>query len=222
MKRRLEPEVIAMRAAREFFDGAVVNMGFGIPTLASQYIPEGIRVVFQAENGIMGYGALLTDADKELWDYDLINASAQFVGSAPGMSVFDSTISFGMIRGKHIDITILGGLQVSEKGDLANWRIPGRTGGMGGAMDLALGSKKVIVTMEHTTKEGQPKVVRQCTYPLTARECVNLIITDVAVIEVTQPGLLLKEIAPGWTVDEVQQLTEPKLIVDPDLKNIEL
>ncbi len=222
MKRRLEPEVIAMRAAREFFDGAVVNMGFGIPSLAAAYIPEGMRVAFQAENGVMGYGTLLTDADKELWDYDLINASAQFISPAPGMSVFDSATSFGMIRGKHIDITILGGLQVSEKGDLANWRIPGRTGGMGGAMDLALGSKRVIVTMEHTTKDGQPKVVRQCTYPLTARRCVNLILTDIAVIEVTEPGLLLREIAPGWTVDEVQQLTEPKLIVDPNLKNIEL
>ncbi len=222
MKERLRPEVIAMRVGREFFDGAVVNLGFGIPTLASEYIPQGVRVIFQAENGVLDYGRLLTDEDKDRWDFNLVNGSAQFVSPTPGMSVFDIATSFVMIRGGHIDITVLGGLQVSEKGDLANWQAPGRMGGMGGAMDLAVGSKRVIVTMEHTTKDGEPKILKECTYPLTAERCVNLILTDIAVIEVTEAGLVLKEVAPGWTADEVQELTEPELAVSPDLKAIEL
>jgi len=221
MKQRLDHFTIAMRATREFFDGAIVNLGFGIPSLVSAYVPEGKRVIFHAENGILGYGSPLTDEDRDKWDYDLINATGQFVTSLPGMSFFGVDTSFGMIRGGHIDITILGGLQVSQEGDLANWRVPGRTGGMGGAMDLAVGARKVIVTMEHTNKSGQPKIVEECTYPLTARRCVNLIITDLAVIEVAPDGLLLKEVAPGWTTDEVQQLTEPRLAVAPDLKEIE-
>lgn len=222
MKERLDTFTIAIRAAKELFDGAVVNLGFGIPTLCSAYIPEGTKVIFHAENGVLGYGSPLTEAEKDWWDIDLINASGQFVTPAPGMSFFPIDVSFGMIRGRHIDIAILGGLQVSEWGDLANWRIPGRTGGMGGAMDLATGAKKVIVTMEHTTKSGEPKIVRVCTYPLTAKRCVNLIITDLAVIEVTAEGLALREIAPGWTVDEIQALTEPRLILAEDLRDIEL
>lgn len=222
MKQRLDPFAIAMRAAKELFDGAVVNLGFGIPTLCSAYIPEGTRVTFHAENGVLGYGSPLTEEEKDRWDIDLINASAQFVVASPGMSFFPIDVSFGMIRGGHIDIAILGGLQVSERGDLANWRIPGRTGGMGGAMDLATGSKKVIVTMEHTTRSGEPKIVRKCTYPLTARKCVSLVITDLAVVEVTLQGLVLREIVPGWTAGEIQALTEPRLQISPDLKEIEL
>jgi 3-oxoacid CoA-transferase subunit B len=211
-----------MRVGRELFDGAVVNLGFGMPTLASTYVPEGIRVIFHSENGVLGYGSILTEEQEDQWDNDLVNASGQFVAPAAGMSLFDIATSFGMIRGGHIDISVLGALQVSERGDLANWRAPGRTGGMGGAMDLAVGCKKVIVTMEHTTKQGEPKIVKECAYPLTAKSCVNLILTDVAVIEVGQEGLVLKEIAPGWTVDEVQDLTEPRLNIAPDLKEIEL
>lgn len=222
MKPRLNPETIAMRVGRELFDGAVVNLGIGIPSLASRYIPQGIRVIFHSENGLLGYGHILTSEQKDQWDNDLINASAQFVSPADGMSVFDIGASFGMVRGGHIDITVLGALQVSEKGDLANWKAPGKTGGMGGAMDLAVGCKKVIVTMEHTTKQGEPKIVKECTYPLTARRCVDLVITDIAVIEVTDKGLVLKEAAPGWTITEVQHLTEPKLDISPDLKEMEL
>jgi 3-oxoacid CoA-transferase B subunit len=222
MRERLSPDTIAMRVGKELFDGAVVNLGIGIPTLASRYIPAGMRVIFHSENGLLGYGPILTGEQKEQWDNDLINASAQFVSPADGMSVFDIGTSFGMVRGGHIDITVLGALQVSEKGDLANWKAPGKTGGMGGAMDLAAGCKKVIVTMEHTTKQGEPKIVKQCTYPLTAKRCVNLIITDIAVIEVTDKGLLLKETAPGWTTAEVQNLTGPKLDISPHFKQMEL
>ncbi len=222
MKERLSTEVICMRAAKEFRDGQVVNLGYGIPTLCSGFVPEGMRVIFHTENGALGFGQPLTIDQRDQWDPQLVNASAQFVTWMPGMSLFDHATSFGMIRGGHIDLTILGGLQVSEKGDLANWRIPGAIGGMGGAMDLAVGAKKIVVTMEHTTKKDEPKILKECTFPLTAEECVDLIITDLAVIEVTKPGLVLKEIAPGWTADEVQALTEPKLMVAEDLKEIEL
>jgi len=222
MKERLGTDVIAMRAARELFDGAIVNLGFGIPTLLSGYIPKEMSVIFHSENGILGYGSPLTEDDKDKWDDNLINASGQFVNPLPGMSCFGLDISFGMVRGGHIDITILGGLQVSEEGDLANWRIPGQIGRMGGAMDLAVGARRMIVAMEHVDKKGKPKVVRKCTYPLTGKRCVNLIITDLAVIEVTHEGLALKEIAPGWTTDEIQQVTEARLTIAPDLKEIEL
>jgi len=222
MKQRLNSETIAKRVGRELFDGAVVNLGFGIPTLTAAYVPQGTRVIFHSENGVLGYGSILTEEQKDQWDNELINASAQFVTPAAGMSLFDIAASFGMIRGGHIDIAVLGGLQVSEKGDLANWQIPGKTGGMGGAMDLAVSCKKVIITMEHTTKQGEPKIVNECTYPLTAKRCVNFILTDIAVIEVCQERLVLKEVAPGWTVDEVQYLTEPILNIAPDLKEIEL
>jgi len=222
MKERLSQETIALRAAKEFWDGCVCNLGLGLPTMAGLFIPEGIRVIFHAENGVLGYGRVLTADERDEWDFQLINASGQFVQRQPAMSFFDHALSFVMIRGGHIDLTILGALQVSEKGDLANWRIPGRSGGMGGAMDLAVGAKKVIAVMEHTTKEGQPKIMRECTYPLTAKECTDVIITDVAVIEVTKEGLVLKEVAPGWAAEEVQALTEPQLIIAKDLKEIEL
>lgn len=220
MKTRLDEQTIALRAAREFADGSVVNLGYGMPGLCANYIPEERRVFFQAENGMLGYGSLSTDAEK---DYEMINASDQPVTPLPGMCFFDSGISFDMIRGGHIDVVVLGAYQVSEKGDLANWGRPGRPAtGMGGGMDLAAGAKKVIVTMLHTTKEGEPRIVKKCTYPLTASQCISLIITDLTVIEVTVKGLILKEIAPGWTVPEVQNLTEAKLVPASDLKEIEL
>ncbi|MGD1118966.1 MAG: 3-oxoacid CoA-transferase subunit B [Dehalococcoidales bacterium] len=220
MKARLDEQTIALRAAREFPDGAVVNLGYGMPGLCANFIPEGRTVFFQAENGVLGYGNLSTDEAK---DYELINASDQPVLPLPGICFFDSAASFDMIRGGHIDIVVLGAYQVSEKGDLANWGRPGRPAtGMGGGMDLAAGAKKVIVTMLHTTKDGGPRIVKECTYPLTAKRCVSLIITDLAVIEVTGAGLVLKEIMPGWTVPEVQHLTAAKLIPAADLKEIAL
>jgi len=220
MKLRLDEETIALRAAKEFDDGMVVNLGYGMPGLCANFIPEGRTVFFQSENGILGYGPLLTDEEK---DYELINASDQPVTSLPGMSFFDSATSFDMIRGGHIDLVILGAYQVSEKGDLANWGRPGRPAtGMGGGMDLALGGKKLMVMMLHTTKEGAPRIVRQCTFPLTARNCVKKIFTDIAVIDVTRRGLVLREVAPAWTSEEIQALTEPKLIIGEDLKEIEL
>jgi 3-oxoacid CoA-transferase B subunit len=220
MKMRLDEETIALRAAKEFEDGMVVNLGYGMPGLCANFIPEGRTVFFQSENGTLGYGPLLTDEEK---DYELINASDQPVAPLPGMCFFDSATSFDMIRGGHIDVVILGAYQVSEKGDLANWGRPGRPAtGMGGGMDLALGGKKLMVMMLHTTKEGGPRIVRQCTFPLTARNCVKKIFTDIAVIDVTKQGLILREVAPAWTAEEVQALTEARLIVGEDLKEIEL
>ncbi len=222
MKERLSNEAIGLRAAKEFTDGCICNLGYGLPTTAGLFVPESIRVVFHAENGILGYGRVLTADERNEWDLQLINASGQFVGRQPAMSFFDHALSFAMIRGGHIDLTILGALQVSEKGDVANWRMSGRSGGMGGAMDLAVGAKKDIVVMGHTSTEEKPKILKQCTYPLTAKECVDLIITDIAVIEVTKSGLVLKEVAPGWTAQEIIDLTESPLSVDKNLKEIEL
>lgn len=221
MKPKLDRETIALRVAKEFFDGAVVNLGGGIPTLASNFIPEGRTVIFHSENGMLGFGPVEYDENKQ--SVYLMNASAQLVQPRLGMCFFDQAMSFAMIRGGHVDITVLGALQVSEKGDLANWMIPERgIGVIGGAMDLAFCCKKLIIAMEHTTPKGGIKIYRKCTYPITAPECVDLIVTDLAVIEVTKDGLLLKEIAPGWTVEEVQAVTEPKLIVAEDLKEITL
>lgn len=220
MNDRLGEQTIALRAAREFTDGSVVNLGYGMPGLCANLIPGDKTVFFQSENGMLGYGSLATDEEK---DYELINASDQPVTPLPGMCFFDSAAAFDMIRGGHIDIVVLGAYQVSEKGDLANWGRPGRPAtGMGGGMDLAVGAKKIIVTMLHTTKDGEPRIVSECTYPLTARRCVSLIITDLAVMEVTENGLVLKELAPGWTVPEVQALTGAKLTPAEDLKEIEL
>ena len=161
MKQRLDQMTIALRASKEFPDGAVVNLGYGIPGLCSLFIPEGRTITFHCENGALGFGPALTEAQQDQWDPYLINASTQFISWRPGMSLFDHATSFGMIRGGHIDITVLGGLQVSEKGDLANWRAPGRSGGMGGAMDLAAGARKIIITMEHTTRANEFKIVRE-------------------------------------------------------------
>lgn len=221
MKQRLDRDTIAMRAAKELKEGDCVNLGFGLPTLCALYVPEGVR--FQTEAGLLGYGRLVMadEADKADWHY--IDASGRFCTPAPGMAIFDVVASFVMIRSKRL-ISIMGGFQVSEKGDLANWNTGGDAlgGTIGGAMDLAVGAKMVIITMDHTTKDGGYRIVKKCTYPLTAKESVDLIVTDLAVIEVTPDGLLLKEVAPGWTADEVQALTEPKLIIPSDLKEVEL
>jgi len=221
MKPRLEREVIAMRAAKELKEGDYVNLGIGIPNLCALHIPEG--VIFHSENGALGYGPLVMQDEVEKADQHYTDAGGRYFTPAPGMSIFDLITSFAMISSGRL-ITILGGLQVSEKGDLANWNTGQDPlgGTIGGGMDLAVGAKRVIVAMEHSTREGKPKIVKQCTAPLTARECVDLIITDLAVIEVTPDGLLLKEVAPGWSAAEVQALTEPGLILAPDLKDIEL
>ena len=219
-KQRLDEQTMALRAAKEFEDGMVINLGIGIPTLAVDFIPAGREILFHTENGALGFGPI---ARVEEADIDLINAGGQHVTRKPGMSFFDHAESFVMIRGGHIDLCVLGGLQVSEKGDLANWLLPQRgIGNIGGGMDLAFGAKKIIVIMTHNTKDGKPKIVSRCTYELTAPECVDLIVTDIAVIEVTKQGLVLKEIAPGWTAEEVQALTEAELIVGSELKEIEL
>ncbi len=220
MAPRLDEQTMALRVAREFRDGMIINLGSGIPTLAANFIPEGKEILFHSENGCLGYGRVANEGEM---DFHLINASAQFVTRRPGMSFFDQAESFAMIRGGHIDLCVLGGLQVSERGDLANWLIPGREpGGMGGGMDLAFGARRLIAVMTHTTRDDQPKVLKKCAFPLTAPRCVDLIVTDIAVIEVTPDGLLLKETAPGWTEADVQALTEPRLRVAPDLKPMAL
>jgi 3-oxoacid CoA-transferase B subunit len=224
MKERLSRETIAMRAAKELFDGAVVNLGIGIPTLVSSFIPEGMDVTFHSENGVLAFGPVVTSEEAAVKaDIDLVNAGGQYVNPLPGMCFFNHADSFLMIRGGHIDIAMLGVIEVSEKGDLANWMFPARgVGNIGGGMDLAFNASKVICLTEHTTKDGKSKIVKRTAIPLTAPECVDLIITDLAVIEVTKTGLLLKEVAPGWTPEEVQQLTEAKLIISDALKEIEL
>ncbi len=219
-KERLPREVMAMRIARELKDGYYVNLGIGIPTLVSNYVPPEMTVIIHSENGILGVGPL---AEQGQEDFDLINAGGQHVTLIPGGCFFHHADSFAMVRGGHIDVTVLGGLQVSERGDLANWMIPTRgVGSIGGAADLVYGAKKLIVVMEHTAKDGQPKLVTTCSFPLTGRECVKMVVTDVAVIDVTKEGLVLREVAPGWTPGEVQAITEPKLIVPRGVKEIEL
>jgi 3-oxoacid CoA-transferase B subunit len=224
MKDRLSREAIAMRVAKEFFDGAVVNLGIGIPTLCSSFVPEGIQVTYQTENGALGFGPVITQDDMERWaDIDLVNAGGQYIFPKPGMVFFDHAGSFAMIRGGHVDIAVLGVLEVSAKGDLANWMFPGRgVGNIGGGMDLAFNCKRVIGATEHVTKDGKPKIVQNCSIPLTAPHCMDMIVTDIAVIKFSPKGPILKEIVPGWTPEEVQELTEPELIIDENLKEIEL
>jgi 3-oxoacid CoA-transferase subunit B len=211
-KARLTREQIAQRAAQELTDGAFVNLGWGIPNLISDYLPKGITVYFHSENGILGMGPRAKPGEE---DYDLVDAMKVPVTLIPGASFFNQADAHLMTRGGHLDVAVLGGFQVSEDGDLANWKIPGSkgSGGIGGAMDIAAGAKKLIVCMEHNTKDGAPKVVKQCTYPLTGIACTDTIVTDLAVIDVTGEGLVLREVAPGWTAEEVQARTEAKLIV---------
>lgn len=219
-KFKLDRQTMALRVAKEFQDGDYVNLGIGIPVLASNYVPAGREVVFESENGVLGFGEIHTAGQG---DPDFVNAGGQPVSIIPGTCFFAHDESFSIIRGGHLDISVMGGLQVSEKGDLANWLVPERQiGTIGGAMDLAVGAKRLIIVMNHTTKDGEPRVVKKCTYPLTAVECVDLVVTDIAVIEVSKKGMVLKEVAPGWTPEEVQKVTEAKLTVAPDCHEIEL
>ena len=219
-KERFNREIVAMRVARELQDGDVVNLGIGITTLCSQFLPEGRSVVYHSESGVLGYGPMAAPGEE---DIDLINAGGQFLAPNPGMSFFNSVEGFAMIRGGHIDVAVLGALQVSECGDLANWMLPERgIGNVGGAMDLAFGAKRIIVAMEHSDRNGNSKIVRECDFPLTAPGCVSLIVTDVAVIRVEADGLLLTEVVPGWTADDVQEITEPTLAVSPNLGDFRL
>lgn len=217
---KLDREVIAMRVAKELRDGDVVNLGIGIPTLCSQFVPEGRSIMYHSESGVLNYGPLAESGNENI---DLINAGGQFLAPNPGMSFFDSADAFAMIRGSHVDVTVLGAMQVSRRGDLANWMLPKRgIGNVGGAMDLAAGAKKVIVAMEHSNKDGKAKIVEECTFPLTAKNCVDLIVTDIAVIEITADGLLLTEVAPGWSPENVQEETEAILNVSSQVREIEL
>jgi len=212
-------ERIVKRIASDLRDGFYVNLGIGMPTLVANYVPAGMDVILQSENGMLGIGPYPLEGSE---DADLINAGKETITEIKGTAYFSSADSFAMIRGGHIDLSVLGAMEVDEEGNLANWMVPGRTvKGMGGAMDLVAGARRVIIAMEHTTREGQPKILKQCTLPLTGVRVVDTIVTEMALIQVTPKGLVLEEIASGLNANEVQRVTEPTLIISPNLRVIE-
>lgn len=212
-------EIIAQRTARFFQDGEVVNLGIGLPTLVANYIPQNVKVFLHSENGFIGIGPV-PNAGQE--DLDVVNAGGQHVTIIDGGACFDSATSFAIIRGGHLAATVLGAMEVDENGNLANWLVPGKiAAGMGGAMDLVAGARKVIIAMEHTTKEGNPKILKQCTLPLTAANEVDIIVTELGVMEVTKEGITLKELAPGVSVQEIQAKTEARLIIPKTINLME-
>ncbi len=217
----LTKDQIAKRIAKELKDGYYVNLGIGIPTLVANHVPDGISVEFQSENGILGMGRFPLDGEE---DADLINAGKQTITAKPGASYFDSAMSFAMIRGQHVQLTVLGAMEVSENGDIANWKIPGKmVKGMGGAMDLVASAENIIVAMQHTNRAGESKLLKDCSLPLTGVRCVKRIVTDLAVLDIDpNGGFILRELAPGVTIEEVKEKTEGKLTIPDDVKNVEV
>ena len=219
-KAKLTRQQMANRLAQEFQDGWLVNLGIGIPTLCSNYKQDSKEVIYHSENGVIGYGAIYPRGEE---DQHLVNAGGQYVSLVPGASIVHHADSFAIIRGGMLDLTVMGAYEVAENGDFANWKTPGRRGGgIGGAMDLAVGAKRVFIAMQHTTRDGKPKVLKRCTLPITAKGVVKLIVTDLGLFEVTEAGLLMREIAPGYAPEEVQGLTDASIVVSVGLKEMEV